>query len=99
MVERFPPALRRLDEDLELARDLLLVDEVGKAFRAKRRIELVLAAGQLAGGQSFRLGLAERVGGGDARVPRDAHERAPVPWAARRSAALMNSSALEPSAP
>ncbi len=52
VVERLAAPPRGLDEDLELGGDLLLVDEVGEAARAKRAVELVLAAGEPDVGES-----------------------------------------------
>src|SRR3954451_24344715 len=98
MVERLAPLLRGLDEDLELGGYLPLVNEVGKPLRAKRGIQLVLAAGQLRVGQALgcveALGLPRGRRFGDPRIASHAHVRAPVPSAALRSAALMSSSAL-----
>ena len=79
-----PRLLGRLDEDLELRGDLLLVDEVGQSLRPQRGIELVFAAGQARIGEPLvgrRVepirGLGRRVG--DTGIARDAHDRVPVP--------------------
>src|SRR5436305_1565152 len=42
VVERLAAAARRLDEDLELLLDVRLADEVGKAARPERLLEVVL---------------------------------------------------------
>ena len=86
------------------AGDLLLVDEVGEALRAKRAVEVLLAARQAGVGQALLGAVALRGVAGlprllDPGVAGDAHVRAPLPSAARRSAAPISSSALSPSAP
>ena len=105
MVERLAAAPGGLDEHLELRRHLLLVDEVAQPLGAKRAVEVLLAARQAGVGEAL-LGavLGGGIGGGllgllDPGVARDAHVLAPLPSAARRSAAPISSSALSPSAP
>ncbi len=39
MIERVPPALRGLNEDVEVGARLLLPDELGERLRADRRLE------------------------------------------------------------
>ena len=91
VVERLLAPARRLDEHLELAGHLNLVDEVGEAPRAQRAVELLVGAGEP--------GLGHRLGPGsdpaaDARVAGDAHEPLPVP--ALRRAAPISSSGVSP---
>ena len=90
---------RGLDEDLELAGDLLLVDEVGEPPRAQRAVELLVAAARRRRPSADRARRSRL----DVRAPLDARSRAmltPPPGSpALRSAAPISSSALSPSAP
>ena len=101
VVERLAAPPGRLDEHLELAGDLLLVDEVGEAPRAQRAVELVLAAREPGVGEALlgavrlrrrRLPPARSRGRGRCSRPRSAAV------AGARSAAPISSSALSPSA-
>ena len=105
VVERLATAPGGLYEHLELGGDLLLVDEVAEALGAKRAVEVLVAARKAGVGEAL-LG-AVRCGGVAGSLPRlldsgvagDVHVLAPLPSAARRSAAPISSSALSPSAP
>ena len=102
VVEWLAAPLGRLDEDLELVGDLLLVDELREPRGPKRAVELVLAAGRADVGESIRLVDVDRVVAPrrvDPGVALDAHD-APRrrPRRVRRPAAI-SSSALSPSAP
>ena len=104
VVKRLAAAPGGLDEHLELRGDLLLVDEVGQALRAKRAVQVLLAAREAGVGQALRgavplCGVAGFPGLLDPGVAGDAHVLAPLPSAARRSAAPISSSALSPSRP
>ena len=104
VVERLAAAPGGLDEHLELRGDLRLVDEVGQSLRAKRAIEVLLAARQAGVGQALLGVVSSAASAGfpgllDPGVARDAHVLAPLPSAARRSAAPISSSALSPSRP
>ncbi len=110
MVERLAAAARGLDEDLELAGDRLLGDEVGKARRPKRAVELFISFGNARlGHRLFGLDAANahlgrslnRRVGHDPRAALGVHQPFLLSEAspARRSAIEISSSGASPSAP
>ena len=97
VVERLVAALRGLDEDLELGRDLRLGDEVAETARAQRAVELLVGCRD----PDLRHRLGDRVvepAAADARIAGDAHAASRLPPEAR-SAAAISSSGVSPPAP
>ena len=104
VVERLLAPPRRLDEDLELSGDLLLVDEVAQAARAQRAVEVLLPRRRArsptrSGTSAADARVAPRRCGLDSTHAPRSSSFAGDASAARRRAAEIRSSALSPLAP